>query len=258
LENISAILKKFPGISLEEMNEFRLLNRADTKYIFSTNKLADVLEDATGSYKLLAINDLNIIKYRTLYFDMPNLRLYHDHHNGLRSRYKVRFREYSDTGQVFLEVKEKNNRDKTIKERMLVEQIETRLSDQSVDFIEKYAKLDARQLVPTIWTKFSRLTLVNEQFRQRITIDLNISFESKSEIKELPFLIICEVKQDRNVGQNFFDSILKSHRIYPQNMSKYGIGTALLNPDIKQNRFKEKILTLNKIRNDSGYSSVAS
>jgi len=239
------------------MNECLLLNRADTKYIFSINKLADVLEDAIGSFKLLTINDLNILTYRTLYFDLPNLRLYLDHHNGLRSRYKVRFREYSDTEQVFLEVKEKNNKDKTNKERIPVKQIETRLSDQSVDFIETHAKLDARQLVPTIWTKFSRFTLVNEEQRQRITIDMNLSFDGNSEIKELPFLVICEVKQDRNVGQSIFTSILKSHRIYPQNMSKYAIGTALLNPDIKQNRFKEKILTLNKLRNDTGSYNVA-
>jgi len=192
-----------------------------------------------------------------LYFDFPNLGLYLDHHNGIRSRYKIRFREYSDTGQVFLEVKEKNNKDRTLKTRICVENIESELTERSVQFIEKYTGLDARQLKPSIWTKFARITLVDETDRERITIDINLRFEGSSDKIELPFLVISEVKLDRFVGMNKFAKILKENNIYPGTMSKYGIGTALLNPGIKQNRFKEKIIKLNKLRNVTGSYSVA-
>ena len=258
MDNIPTILKKFPEISLEEMNEVRLLNREDTKYIFNANSLADVLETASGLYKLLTINNLNLLSYQTLYFELPDLRLYHDHHKGMRSRYKVRFREYCDTGQVYLEVKEKNNKDRTIKDRMPVDKIEINLSEQSIEFIEKFIQVDASQLMPSLWTNFSRLTLVNQEDKERITMDMNISFESNSGKQNLPFLIISEVKLDRNIGQNTFAKLLKSHKIFPSKMSKYGVGTALLNPTIKQNRFKEKIIKLNKLRNDTGYYYVAS
>ena len=257
MDKIQEILSRFPVISLEEMNEVRLMNRADLKYIFHINKLEGVLESALGSYKLLTINDLNILRYSTLYYDFPDLKMYYEHHNGVRSRFKIRFREYVDTGLVFLEVKEKNNRDKTRKERMPVKQIEETLSDKSVRFIESNTVFDAGKLRPALRTEFSRITLVNEQKCQRITMDMNISFDNAKRKKELPYLVICEMKLDRWVGQNIFTGILKSYGIHPQNMSKYGIGTALLNPDIKQNRFKEKIITLNKLKNDTGSYQVA-
>ena len=240
------------------MNEVRLQNRADTKYTFNIRSLGEILETASESYRLLTINNLSVQEYRTLYFDLPDLRFYFDHHKGLRSRYKVRFREYNHTGQVYLEIKEKNNRDKTVKERMLVKKIETDLSGESVQFIENFIKIDAKQLIPSIWTRFSRLTLVSEHEHQRITLDMNISFEGHSAKKELPYLVICEIKQERNYSQNRFSKILKSHRIYPYNISKYGIGTAILKPTIKQNRFKEKLITLNKLKNDTGSYYVAS
>lgn len=257
MDKIQEILSGFPAISLEEMNEVRLMNRADLKYIFHINKLEGVLESALGSFKLLTINGLGILRYSTLYFDIPNLSMYHEHHNGVRSRYKVRFREYVDTGMVFLEIKEKNNRDKTRKERMPVKQMETVLSEQSVRFIETYTKLDAAKLQPVLRTEFSRITLVNEIDCQRITIDMNISFDNTKGKKEIPYLVICEMKLDRWVGQNIFTGILRSYGIHPQKMSKYGIGTAMLNPDIKQNRFKEKIITLNKLKNDHGSYQAA-
>ncbi len=257
MDHISAILNKFQEISLDEMNEVRLQNREDTKYIFNINKLADVLETASGLYKILTINNLKILTYHTLYFELPDMRLYHDHHKGLRSRFKVRFREYCDTEQIYLEVKEKNNKDRTIKDRIQVDRIETKLTERSIKYIEKFVQLDASELKPSLWTNFSRLTLVNEEERERITMDMNISFKNNSDKQDLPFLTVAEVKLDRNIGQNTFTKILKSHKIFPSKMSKYGIGTALLNPALKQNRFKEKILILNKIRNDTGYYYVA-
>ena len=258
MDHLSAILDRYTPISLDEMNEVRLLNRSDTKFVFNIDTLADVLDDAAEFYKLLTINNLNILNYHTQYFDSPDLKCYYDHHNGARSRFKVRFREYSDTGQVFLEVKEKNNKERTIKNRILVERMENSLSDQAVSFIEQYTRVDGCCLIPAMLTKFSRITLVNEQDKQRITIDLNISFENKRGVKKIPYLVICEVKLDRNIGRNIFSDILKSQRIYPLNMSKYSIGTALLEPDIKQNRFKEKIIALNKLRNDTGSYNAAS
>ena len=58
--------------------------------------------------------------YKSLYFDTEDRKFYNDHHNQRVNRYKVRYREYVDSGLVFLEIKCKNNKGKTIKKRLML------------------------------------------------------------------------------------------------------------------------------------------
>ena len=43
--------------------------------------------------------------------------MFHNHHNGKLNRYKIRFRDYINTKNSFLEVKFKTNKGETIKSR---------------------------------------------------------------------------------------------------------------------------------------------
>jgi hypothetical protein len=94
--------------------------------------------------------------------------------------------------------------------------------------------------------------MVSLDYKERITIDINLEFEGYTRKIEYPYLVICEVKQDRMLSSGYFANLLKSQKIFPSNLSKYSIGTVILNPFVKHNLFKNRLLTINKIKNDSG------
>ncbi|MFC2098207.1 polyphosphate polymerase domain-containing protein [Bacteroidota bacterium] len=246
---IIEIIEKFPSISLEEMDNVRLMNRTDTKFIFPAQKLPLILDKAAEFYRILSIDDKRIFRYNSLYFDTPGLKTYFDHHNGIRPRYKVRFREYENSGTVYLEVKRKVATERTRKSRVEVEQIEHELSENSKLYIDKRSPLDPSELGPSLWTIFRRITLVGTGSPERITIDIDLLFRHQDEEKSLPFLNIAEVKRNQSNGSTEFMKILKAASIYPSSSSKYCLGTILLKSPIKHNRFKQNILKINKIEN---------
>ena len=104
---INTILSSFDSISLNEMDEVKLMNRTDTKFIFEYSLLQKVLNEIKDHYYVLNIDGVRLNAYRSLYFDTDDFKFYFDHHNGKKSRIKVRYREYMDSGLCFLEVKKK-------------------------------------------------------------------------------------------------------------------------------------------------------
>jgi hypothetical protein len=250
-------LSAFPPISLEEMDSVRLMNRCDTKYFFHTSQLPGLLDASSKLYRVMSIKDCRIFSYNTLYYDTAGLSTYLEHHNGIRPRYKVRFREYEETGSLFLEVKIKNANERTRKTRISIERMEDILSERSIEFIEKNTTLNASELIPSLWTIFQRITLVGEDPCERITLDTNLYFRSLEEERALPHLTICEVKRDRLSGTTPFMQILRSARIHPGSCSKYCLGSLLLKRPIKYNRFKSHILSLNKIDENIGRPYIA-
>ena len=97
---------------------------------------------------------------------------------------------------------------------------------------------------------FSRITLVNPEFTERITIDFQLKLSNQKTEVDLPFLCICEIKTDRKISLSGFFGILKQQRIYPEKISKYVLGIVYLEKGVKKNRFKKKLLTLKKIENE--------
>ena len=250
LKNIHEAILQYDPISLGEMDAVQLMNRTDTKFVFHTSILGELLDMSWEQYRVLQIDEIRTFQYNSLYYDTENLNLYLAHHNGKRPRFKVRFREYVETGTVFLEVKRKTNRERTRKCRIEVEKTEMELSDRSIEYIEEQAPLQASLLIPALWTIFRRITLVGRNNPERITIDHDLSFRHGDLEKQLPFLTICEVKRDSFAGSTDFMKNLGELSIHPGNSSKYCLGTVLLKDHVKYNRFKPNILKLNRIEND--------
>ena len=69
LKNLNSILKKFNPISLDQMDNVKLLNRTDTKFIFNSAVLHDFLSSCYNNYNILTIDNKKIASYKTLYFD---------------------------------------------------------------------------------------------------------------------------------------------------------------------------------------------
>ena len=92
------------------------------------------------------------------------------------------------------------------------------------------------------------MTLVHKKKRERITIDVGLHFrDCSNKEKDLKDVIIAEVKQGRISRSSDFMRISKEMNIYPFRLSKYCISTIHLEPSIKKNRFKKKLLQINKI-----------
>jgi hypothetical protein len=250
LKIIHEEIQHFDPVSLEEMDAVKLMNRTDTKFIFHTFKLGELLRLSADQYRVLEIGEIRAFQYNSLYYDTENLDLYLAHHNGKRPRFKVRFREYTDTDTVFLEIKRKTNKNRTRKCRIEVENTEMELSDRSINYIEAQSPLQGSLLTPAVWTIFKRITLVGKNSPERITIDHDLSFRLGNQEKHLPYLTICEVKRDSFSGKSDIISNLDDLSIHPGNSSKYCLGTMLLRDRVKHNRFKPNLLKIKQFEND--------
>ena len=249
VSELSNILQSFAPISLKEMDGVELMNRTDTKFMTSMSVLVSIIKTLPDSYRVLEVNGLRQSGYETLYYDTPDFLFYRRHHNGKKNRYKVRKRAYVESNLNFLEVKFKSNKDRTIKDRTKLESMDEFLIDTEKEFIEGETQLGL-ELEPKLWNSFRRITLVNQDLPERLTIDCDLSFKFGETESQMKGLVICEVKQERQNRMSPFMQEVKRRRIREESISKYCLGVALLYPSAKSNNFKSKLLKIKKIEND--------
>lgn len=265
MESISTQLAEFPPIALKEMDAVKLMDRRDTKFVFKRDLLPLILEKLSDKYRILQITKTRSQNYHTLYFDNHDFLLYTKHHNGKLNRYKVRYRQYIDSDLCFLEIKYKNNKGRTMKKRIGIQNSEPLkmnpvLSQKSKKFIVENSTISPDELVPKLWNKFTRLTLVEVQSKERITIDYNLKYsvsqmETPGGTIALSKMVIAEVKQEKYTASSDFIQLMRENRIQQMRISKYCIGCCLLYDNLKYNNFKLKLLILNKIHH--GHLRVA-
>jgi hypothetical protein len=115
---IDTTSRLFTPISLAEMEQVRLMNRIDTKYVTTPENLLILLQSMQDDYFIQEVEGLRNSHYRTLYYDTDQLEMYMAHQDGRRTREKIRMRDYLDSHLTFLEVKDKNNKGRTSKKRI--------------------------------------------------------------------------------------------------------------------------------------------
>ena len=86
------LINDFDPITLNEMDEVKLMSRTDTKFAFSSSKLPELLCRMLPFYRILNINNTLIHDYKSLYFDTADNKFYLDHHNKRVNRNKIRYR----------------------------------------------------------------------------------------------------------------------------------------------------------------------
>lgn len=248
MKAINAVVKEFAPITLAEMDSVKLMNRIDTKYIVSTRRLPEILAEVKDIYRILEIDKQRELEYRTTYYDTPEYAMYTAHQNGKLNRFKIRTREYVVSKIHFLEVKFKNNKGRTLKERVKRADGDLEFHENETGFLADSAPFTVDDLIPKLWNRFTRLTLVHRTAQERLTIDFDLSFKNEDDASvEVPQLSIIEVKQDKYTADSHIIKVLRKHHISEMRVSKYCIGTAMLNPWIKRNRFKEKLLAIDKL-----------
>jgi hypothetical protein len=237
----------FKPIALSEMDQVQLMNRNDTKYYFPADLLPELLEAISGNYYRLEIEGNSILPYETTYFDTDDNFFYTSHHNGKMNRYKVRRRRYVLTDTNFLEIKFKNNKGRTVKKRIQTTNANGTLATHEHQFIEENTPVETCNLRPALINNFQRITLVGNKFNERCTIDFDINFKCCNQKSQFDGLAVLELKTDGRAGDSVVKKILRDFRIKQGRFSKYCLGMAQLNPDVKVNQFKKSILKLEKM-----------
>ncbi len=242
-------LDQFETISLEEMDCVKLLDRMDTKFLFHKWQLPYILEMARPDHRVLTINGARVSGYESHYFDTPDYEMYLRHHNGKANRHKVRFRTYLDSETRYFEVKFKNNKGRTVKDRVKVKVPGFQIEGKMETLLREKTPYQPDMLQEALSIWFDRITLVNESLSARITLDSSLNFAIGQETCGFPDLVIAEVKQARSNGSSFI-SLLHKRAIYPMSLSKYCLGISSLVPDIKKNNLKPKLLYVQKLNHE--------
>jgi len=241
------VLAGMAPMSLEEMDSISLLNRQDTKYAFPLAQLGEVLLRTAPHYRVLETDAGRLLGYQNRYFDTPTFKLFLDHHNGKRNRYKFRYRLYVDSNLCFFERKFKNSKGRTLKKRVVVPEFTNHLNQPGIAEILQLTPYSAQDLMPVLDLDFHRFTLASHAMNDRCTFDLGLSIHRQGRSVHFPELVICEIKQGRFSRNNPLVRALESLHIAPLSLSKYCLGMLYLQPGIRYNRFKEKTLRLQRI-----------
>lgn len=240
----------FRPISLQALNsKAAMLERLDNKYVVRAAVLQDAMADLAEQFDVLEIDGQRAFTYDTCYFDDPERRSYHDHHQGRRQRMKVRVRRYVDAGLCFVEVKLKDKRGITVKKRLPYDMDKYgTLDDAAMAHVRQchaalYGRPFDRLLEPVLRMSYRRVTLVAREGGERMTIDTHIRFLGTDERQTDDDVFIVETKSAN--GHGLADAILRRQHQHPTNgCSKYCVGMSVTGAVQKFNRFRPALRKL--------------
>ncbi len=245
--DVLAILENFNPVSLDEINEVKLMSRIDRKYWFHISLLEDLLTRVSPYYHILEIDGQRLMEYRSSYFDTPDNTMYLHHHNRKLNRFKVRQRKYLVSGQSFFEIKFKTNKKRTVKERIPTEMNGSGFLEKELNFLNQNSPFGETPMVPSLQNRFRRITLIHKEKKDRCTIDVSPEFWNEKGKIILQNLVIFELKKGQGLKASPIVDILRQLKIRQRGLSKYCTGRALLDKELKQNAFKPRIRFLDKL-----------
>lgn len=260
--SIHNILWEYDSHGLADLNKASLMNRVDTKFVVPVECLQEMLLRLQDHFSILEIADKRCFHYHSVYYDTPDYLFYNMHRTGRKNRFKVRVRNYLDSQISFLEVKFKNNKGRTEKNRIkLREEVGANLIAHE-NFLQELQVPNIARLVPALENQYHRIALASEQRAERLTIDLNITNQPLPAWHEpLPQkdFAVLELKQERVDRSSPFFAVAKDLRLRPGGFSKYCMGLALAGylDSVKYNRFKpiihrlKRTCTINTFENAS-------
>jgi hypothetical protein len=251
-------LERLRTIDLAELNAHaELQTRVDRKYILPARALAAVLRELPADTRVLEHLGERAPRYRSHYFDTPDLQSFFGAARGRRRRFKVRARRYVDSDVAFLEVKTRGGRSLTVKDRVAVSDSDARhLDPEGTAYAEGVlteAGIAGATIAPRLrrelTTRYRRVTLLlpacaraestaGGRDASRVTIDIDLGWvdAASGTTLNLPGAVIVETKSGRSPGAA--DRALWAHGIRPATLSKYGTGLAALRGDLPANKWR--------------------
>jgi len=243
--------QRFAPITLAELVGRAALNkRVERKYVLARADADVVCTMLPPDAQVLEIDGRRSFSYETVYFDTPGWDAYLATARHRRRRFKVRTREYVDSGELFVEVKTRRGRFR-IKDRTHCDCSE-QLTPAAKAFVAECLRaacvsgIDSAALAPALRTRFRRTTLYLHQSGSRVTFDTDLSFSTRVASPAgltlaFPELAIVETKTAG--GPTALDRLLWSLAIRPARFSKFGTGLAVLHPELPHTRWARLLRT---------------
>nr|WP_303715282.1 VTC domain-containing protein [Kutzneria buriramensis]WKX15807.1 molecular chaperone [Kutzneria buriramensis] len=236
-------------MSLAELNaRAELLARRDNSYLVPVSVFEDFAARLTDphrpggrpAFRVLAIDGLRCFRYRSTYYDPPELRTFHDHRQGRRRRFRIRERVYEDSGERQFEAKLKSGRGETVKQRQRMAGGDRPLDGVRLRFLarvlrESYGMLDVPHgLPPSLRTDYRRVTFVADG--QRVTCDAGLVVRDEATGGRAVAdggLVLVETKTRGHLTEA--DRMLHGYGVRPAGFTKYSAGLAAVRPELGAN-----------------------
>ena len=233
-------LGTFASVGLEELLGLAdLQQRYDRKFVVEVALLPQLLA-ALGPVHVLEVDGRRSTAYTSIYFDTPDLRTYRDHLQRRRRRFKIRTRHYGDPVAAMLEVKCKGLRGQTVKHRCehpgpgpseLGEEAERFIAEV---LAREYDQQPPGELAPIAESRFERITLVDVDAHERITIDLDLAVHANGrELRLGAAHAVVETKSPVRSGSAARS--LMQLGLRPERVSKYCVGIAASHDHVRGN-----------------------
>lgn len=238
-------LMEFTAIGLEELNATAALQtRRDRKYLVPQAQLQQTLSELPAETRILTMDGITGFDYDSVYFDTAEWESYFRTARKRRRRFKLRTRLYIDSGDAFLELKTKNGRGQTVKDRIPYSPNDLQRLTPARSYVAAgLAPLGltadtVETLRPCLRTTYRRSTLLNPE-GSRATIDTALTFSDPmdpgSGQAKLNGWVVVETKSAS--APSALDRALwrRGHR--PSGISKFGVGLAVLHPELPHNKW---------------------
>ena len=231
-------------VTLDELNETASLQtRVDRKYVLTVADAEAILVGLPAGTRVVDVAGELSPLYRSTYLDTPGLDAYLTSAHRRRLRWKVRTRTYVASSTSFLEVKTRR-RTQTVKQR-------TPWAGGSASVVgdtegRGYAAsqlrgagihVDVSSLVPTLRTRYRRVTLLMPGGDARATVDSGLTWTTPTDDQAQTWTghVVLETKSC--AAPSALDRLLWQAGHRPQPLSKYAVGLAQLHPDLPHNRW---------------------
>lgn len=247
IDKLEAVAQSFLHVDLADLPKEVLMERIDRKFAFHIEKAPQLIAMLTSDYQVISVDGRVISKYNSIYFDTPNFDFYSAHQRGFKNRTKVRYRSYPETATTFLEVKSKNNKSFTTKDRILTTSMKWPFAVQLSEFIKRQLpNIVPSELKPAVRIDYERIGFISEDRNERFSLDFDIRFSHEGKNDRFENLAILEVKQD-SMKQTPVVHVMRQHAIEEQSLSKYCMALSALNPELRANNFKPIFRRIEKI-----------
>lgn len=138
---------------------------------------AELLAGIHDDLRVLEVDGRRTLRYETVYFDTPDLALFHQAARRRPRRAKVRVRTYCDSGEVALEVKVREPRGLTVKHRRRVEPAEAGQwspHDRAWVLSHEVVADPEPDLAPSLVARYRRTTFLVPGSNSRLTLDQDL------------------------------------------------------------------------------------
>ena len=234
------IIERLDPIDLDELDALAaLLIRRDRKYVVPMRVAELAVERLADASRVLDIEGRRRFRYGSVYFDTPDHVSYLAAAHRRPRRFKVRTRSYLDSRRCLLEIKTRDPRGRTAKQRL-------GYSIERNDNLDGAARAFAAQcdliggrsalLAPALTTRYVRSTLLVDADGTRVTLDDGLeAWTPDGRTVFLPGMAIIETKTPGPPSKA--DRILWSLGHRPARVSKFCTCLAALRPDLPSNRW---------------------